>query len=241
MVRRSFRFGLRLGLLAGVVAAVVKTVQSMRSAQDGATVTAPSAPAPAPTPTAAWPPVRTAAPERAPEPAEAPVAEAPHKVEHEAVMSPGETQAAPAEVKPADEVVPPPAKQPRPRKAGTKKASAPVQPPPPPVTAPEPAPEPEAKKAAKAPKKAATAKAPAKAPAKKAAKKAAKATPEPVSTEPWVAPQGTFCPPSHPIKAKLSSRIFHLPGMFAYPRTAPDRCYAREEDAIEDGLTKAKR
>ena len=180
-------------------------------------------------------------------------------------MAQGETQPAPPEVKPADEVVaPPPAKQPRVRKAAAKKASGPVQPPRP-TAAPVPAakveaepeaeapkPEPEAPKAepvkktakpaAKAPKKAAKApaeKAPAKT-TKKAAKKAASA-PAPVSTEPWVAPQGTFCPPSHPIKAKLSSRIFHLPGMFAYPRTAPDRCYAREEDAIEDGLTKAKR
>jgi hypothetical protein len=49
------------------------------------------------------------------------------------------------------------------------------------------------------------------------------------------------CPPSHPIKAKLSSRIFHLPGMFAYNNTHPDRCYGTEQDAAADGFTKAKR
>jgi hypothetical protein len=43
------------------------------------------------------------------------------------------------------------------------------------------------------------------------------------------------------VKAKLSSRLFHLPGMFAYNRTKPDRCYSDEEAATADGLTKAKR
>ena len=48
-------------------------------------------------------------------------------------------------------------------------------------------------------------------------------------------------PAAHPIKAKLSSKIFHLPGMFAYERTKPDRCYAAEDAAEADGLRKAKR
>ena len=43
------------------------------------------------------------------------------------------------------------------------------------------------------------------------------------------------------MKAKLSSRLFHLPGMFAYDRTRPDRCYADAEAAEADGLHKAKR
>lgn len=67
------------------------------------------------------------------------------------------------------------------------------------------------------------------------AKKAA----APVPT--WVEPIGNTCPPSHPVKAKLSSRLFHLPGMFAYDRTRPDRCYRDEAAAAADGLTRAKR
>jgi hypothetical protein len=78
------------------------------------------------------------------------------------------------------------------------------------------------------------------APAKKApAKKtpAKKATPAP-----WVEPaaDGT-CPGSHPVKAKLSSKIFHLPGGFNYPRTRPDRCYIDAAAAEADGLRPAKR
>lgn len=71
---------------------------------------------------------------------------------------------------------------------------------------------------------------------KKAAKKAA-----PADDRLWVEPSGTTCPPSHPIKAKLASKLFHLPGMLAYERTKPDRCYATEDGAVADGLTKARR
>lgn len=69
---------------------------------------------------------------------------------------------------------------------------------------------------------------------KKAAKKAAPA-------RAWVEPKGGVCPTSHPVKAKLTSKIFHLPGMLNYERTNPDRCY-RDADAAEaDGLRAAKR
>lgn len=57
----------------------------------------------------------------------------------------------------------------------------------------------------------------------------------------WVEPDGASCPASHPVKAKLSSGIFHLPGMLAYERTVPDRCYVDEAAAEADGLRKAKR
>jgi hypothetical protein len=74
---------------------------------------------------------------------------------------------------------------------------------------------------------------------------AAAAAPAPKpATEPargWVEPSEGACPTTHPIKAKLSSKIFHLPGMFAYERTNADRCYASEEAAEADGLHKAKR
>lgn len=56
----------------------------------------------------------------------------------------------------------------------------------------------------------------------------------------WVEPDGSACPAGHPVKAKLASGIFHLPGMRAYERTTPDRCYASAEAAEADGLRRAK-
>jgi hypothetical protein len=35
--------------------------------------------------------------------------------------------------------------------------------------------------------------------------------------------------------------IYHLPGMAAYGRTLPDRCYADPEAAEADGFVRAKR
>jgi hypothetical protein len=58
---------------------------------------------------------------------------------------------------------------------------------------------------------------------------------------PWVEPSGDECPTSHPVKGKLTSRIFHLPGMLNYDRTKPDRCYKDASAAEGDGLRKAKR
>ncbi|MEX2293632.1 MAG: hypothetical protein WD691_07560, partial [Acidimicrobiales bacterium] len=57
----------------------------------------------------------------------------------------------------------------------------------------------------------------------------------------WVEPGGDVCPTSHPVKAKLSSKIFHLPGMLNYDRTNPDRCYVDGPAAEGDGLRPAKR
>lgn len=77
-----------------------------------------------------------------------------------------------------------------------------------------------------------------KSPAKKApAKKKAPAA----KAAPWVEPDGGVCPPSHPVKGKLTSKIFHLPGGFNYARTAPDRCYRDAAAAESDGLRQAKR
>jgi hypothetical protein len=69
------------------------------------------------------------------------------------------------------------------------------------------------------------------------------AVPTPAPLPDWLEPNpnGTSCPISHPIKVKLSSGLFHAPGMLAYNRTRPDRCYASESAAIADGFTKAKR
>jgi hypothetical protein len=57
----------------------------------------------------------------------------------------------------------------------------------------------------------------------------------------WVEPVDGACPDGYPVKAKLKSGLFHLPGMFAYERTNPDRCYASAADAEADGLRPAKR
>jgi hypothetical protein len=57
----------------------------------------------------------------------------------------------------------------------------------------------------------------------------------------WVEPKadGT-CPPTHPIKAKMASGIFHAPGGANYARTKPDRCYVDAAAATADGLRPAK-
>jgi hypothetical protein len=58
----------------------------------------------------------------------------------------------------------------------------------------------------------------------------------------WAPPEpGGSCPSTHPVKAKMSSKIFHLPGMRDYERTAPDRCYIDAAAAEADGLRPAKR
>jgi hypothetical protein len=61
------------------------------------------------------------------------------------------------------------------------------------------------------------------------------------TTPPWVDPDGTTCPTSHPLKAKLSSGIYHAPGGLNYDRTRPDRCYADDAAAEADGLRASKR
>lgn len=57
----------------------------------------------------------------------------------------------------------------------------------------------------------------------------------------WVEPVEGACPEGYPVKGKLRSGIYHLPGMLAYDRTGPDRCYRSAADAEADGLRAAKR
>ncbi|CAN5699429.1 hypothetical protein BH10ACT1_BH10ACT1_40810 [soil metagenome] len=57
----------------------------------------------------------------------------------------------------------------------------------------------------------------------------------------WAAPVAGACPDGYPVKAKLKSGIFHSPGMSAYERTTPDRCYPDAASAEADGLRPAKR
>jgi hypothetical protein len=49
------------------------------------------------------------------------------------------------------------------------------------------------------------------------------------------------CPPGYPIKAKVASHVYHVPGGSSYARTTPDRCYASGADAEADGFRAAKR
>jgi len=62
--------------------------------------------------------------------------------------------------------------------------------------------------------------------------------PEPA---PWVDADDGACPVSHPVKAKLGSGIFHVPGGQMYDRTVPDRCYVDATAAEADGLRASKR
>jgi micrococcal nuclease len=43
------------------------------------------------------------------------------------------------------------------------------------------------------------------------------------------------------VKAKDSSKIFHVPGGLSYDRTVPDRCYVDAAEAEADGFRAAKR
>jgi hypothetical protein len=61
------------------------------------------------------------------------------------------------------------------------------------------------------------------------------------ATAEWVEPVDGACPSSHPVKAKMSSKIFHVPGGLNYERTVPDRCYLDPAAAEADGLRQSKR
>jgi hypothetical protein len=65
--------------------------------------------------------------------------------------------------------------------------------------------------------------------------------PEPAPIAAWVEPVDKACPPTHPVKAKLSSKIFHVPGGANYERTSPDRCYRDGAAAEADGFVRSKR
>jgi hypothetical protein len=61
------------------------------------------------------------------------------------------------------------------------------------------------------------------------------------AVEPWVESNDGSCPATHPVKGKLSSGIFHVPGGQNYERTHADRCYVDEAAARSDGLRKSQR
>lgn len=52
----------------------------------------------------------------------------------------------------------------------------------------------------------------------------------------WVDPHPDGgCPVSHPVKVKLRSGIYHVPGGLVYDRTNADRCYVDPDAAEGDG------
>ncbi len=58
----------------------------------------------------------------------------------------------------------------------------------------------------------------------------------------WVEPNADgSCPDGFPVKAKMSSGIFHVPEGAFYDRTTPDRCYPDAPAAEADHLRPAKR
>ena len=65
--------------------------------------------------------------------------------------------------------------------------------------------------------------------------------PEPMVSGAWVEPDDGACPVSHPVKGKVTSGIFHVPGGQNYERTRADRCYPDTAAAEADGLRQAKR
>jgi hypothetical protein len=154
------------------------------------------------------------------QPAVAPVADAPWpRLQPDPVPS-----VAPPIAQPAPRAAPDPALVPA-------EAAPSAEPAPPAEPAPEPAPVAPAAARRAAPK----------AGAKKATTTRASTTKKKPPPAPWVEATDGVCPTSHPVKGKLSSRIFHLPGMLNYDRTRADRCYRDVTAAEEDGLRPAKR
>lgn len=57
----------------------------------------------------------------------------------------------------------------------------------------------------------------------------------------WVtAPSDGAAPEGFPVKVKVSSGIFHVPGGRFYDRTKPDRWYATTGAALADGYRQSK-
>jgi hypothetical protein len=229
VIRRSFRVGLWLGIVGGVVLAVMKTVQARRPAPARASSGSPGWPklaeaAPVrPEPVAPATTTRAAASRAAVTDTQGPVTEPAVVVDASPELTDPVASAAPVVSDPLPDPGPTPVPPPQPE---------PIPDPVPVEPQPTPPPEP-------LPAKAPTAPAARAAKAAKAAKKAP--PPKKAPVKPWVDPEGNLCPASHPVKAKLASSIFHLPGMLNYGRCVPDRCYRSADAAEADGLRAAKR
>lgn len=57
----------------------------------------------------------------------------------------------------------------------------------------------------------------------------------------WVVPDATTAPHDYPVKAKVASGVYHVPGQLNYARTIADRCYHSAAAAEADGFRAAKR
>jgi hypothetical protein len=260
LIRRSLRIGIRLGLLTGLLFVLFKVVQSRRVRpalpEGDGWGTPPDGQSRASDPGLVRPtmPERPIRPrDRAPAddpsldaPSVAPGPTEPFAMVEPDTTAPPTTAAAAAEV-PLDAVAQVEAEVDDQLSRAPQAQAAP----PPPATSPaakKRAPAKRAKKTAKkaAGRKATAATAPAaRAPApKKAARRARGAKAAPIPPEgavAWVKAVGGTCPSTHPVKAKMATRIFHLPGMAFYHRVSADRCYADAAAAESDGLRVSKR
>lgn len=62
------------------------------------------------------------------------------------------------------------------------------------------------------------------------------------ATPSWVEPDPSGnCPDGYPVKLKLTSGIFHVPGGLSYDRTNADRCYVDTASAEADGFRQSRR
>jgi hypothetical protein len=73
-----------------------------------------------------------------------------------------------------------------------------------------------------------------------ASAQAGKARPGVAPTDAWT------CPTAQPIKGNFTTSsgercIYHVPGGQFYSRTKPERCYATDDEARQDGCRKSKR
>ena len=72
-------------------------------------------------------------------------------------------------------------------------------------------------------------------------------TKDPGGTQLGLPPKDAWtCPVTHPIKGNFTTYsgercIYHVPGGQFYTRTKPERCYATEKDANQDGCRRSKR
>ena len=204
----------RRGIRLGALAGIAYGVAKvLQSRRDQTATPAPWQPEPLPAPAPLPAPVRTAPTPPPTEAAAPPEPEAEPEPEPEPEAAPAPSAAVTAEAEPAPPAPPPP---PAPRSAASKDDFN------------------------LAPDRPARPGAASRETAKRAAVKRTSSKTS-VAARAWVEPSGSTCPPSHPIKAKKPSFLYHLPGMAAYERTKPDRCYRDERSARGDGFLKAKR
>ncbi len=248
MMRKTLKIALRLGVLAAI-GLVIKTTADKRRTPATVRNVAPPTPRPEPQPE----PEPEPEPHRAETVVEAPssvsAASDPHAESLGAAEQPAaldESTVAPTPepaMSPTTEPAPTPAPKPpvAPEAVEQLEPEPPEAPSPPPTVATSPpTPAVEAAKPPKTAKAAKKAAAPRKAVTRKAPEHVPPDTPV-AALMSWVEPVGSVCPPSHPIKVKLGSRVFRRPGTSSYDNSKPDRCYASPGAAERAGFQEAQR